>query len=1695
MEELAAKWQDLTDIQQASITELIAGKRQGNIVSSLMTNFDIAQNALQTSLGSEGSAMKEHAKAMESIELKLNALKAAWQAFSQTFMNSDLLKGGIDGLRTFVEILEKLVDNFGLLGTIGLGTLGTGIFKYFTNFKKNFDGIADVVDTVTDVVDTVDDAVETLDNVGDAASNISGAVADATGAMTNLGGATSKTTGVFKAFMKTPLGVASAIGVAVAAIGLIINAYKNYKEEISEARQETIRTSDDFLDASNSFEQAYIKYSGKTNLTAEEEAELESAIKGTVDALDDKSNKLHDVVNSSNDYVASLERIADAELKASATAAKNKRDNAELELKDLVKGWTDLESEVGINISSSKAEAPAAEILSNMNSKFDIGLGDSRYNHTMYSGRINIDTNANASEIVEYYNFLLDYQEKLSDAELIDTAAYSDVTVVIEKLSEAVGIYTDGLYDLAKAEYQARNGIPKTTEAYLEMREAILTREDIARTGLDTKMSILNSLDSEYANIFDLSSAEAQARKFVGIIKGFGDGTKDGTNEIGTVETFLNMRTAVNNNDCSVGEYLSELDNITSMSEKFSDEEEKEFNLAFGLDTDAVKKQYKDVYKYISREYLDNIYKEDVGVSGFGAMANAPGNHPSNINATADYTEKEWKKLREARKNRATEEKRIENILKGLNLTELQAVANIKAEIDWSNATTDEILNKIQKEADLIEALSFSADIEIDKTSLEALNTALQESASAIGLSKESIDSLKSKYSELEGYNPHTLFEKTANGVKLNREEVAKLEKKYNDLKKTEVQKHLDTLVEEYNKCTKAIDGNIGSNEKLELISKREKYAEQIEELAEYQSQLEGVTGAYQRWIDAQNTPEDYEGYQAVATSRKGVKDEISRGFISNSTKEYIDLLSGEDLVGGTIDDYAEAWDRLDKKVGSTSYSIHDFFTVNDDGDITAKGIDRFFDGIKKDFKGEVYKFNDDTQEWYYDFSADNLKKIQDEWGIGIEAIELLLEAAASAGYDIDWGGIFDDLDIDISNFESVEAMISLAEKAQEEFNKIKNLDDVEFNFRTNNIQDATAEVEKARKAYVDLITNDDGSINLKAEGAEQMQFMLATLLTQKQQLSTPAIMKVDTSQIDQAKTDVIDVINKAKELQTAYENYEIAITTGVDVDGAKKDLNSAIEGMKGTSVDVRADLKLPTDEELQTAKDSIGDIKVGATLDGTAIGNLTTKIQTECTPEVIAKVTGLDESAVASEPHQVVYTAEHKDVDNFINSLSDISKKIIYSYTTEGTKPDPSNINRKITYTYEIEGEGPGGASGTAFANGTTSGRAFARGDWGIKGNGTALGGELGQELVVRDGKFFTIGDEGAQFFKYRPNDIIFNAAQTESLFKYGGIKGAKPRGKMLATGSAFAEGNYPSSGEAFWRASVLTSDFALAKLKDGSTKKKKKSTTKKNTKDSDVSITENNINVNVKASESDTTKKRKESTGSSKKSSSSSKSKSSSSSSSEKEFEESFDWIEIAISRIERAIDKLGQKANNIYKSWSSRNKALTEEIEKVREEIELQDDAANRYLQEANSVGLSSSWAEKVRNGEIDLSTIKDEDLAEKIGQYRDWYEKYLDCIDAAEELKQKESELYAQRFENVQTQYDGILQGYEHTEAMLNEYIAQSEAKGHIISKKYYTNLIANEKQNINTLKQEQMDLIKSRDEAVASGKIAKYSEEW
>ena len=1105
-------------------------------------------------------------------------------------------------------------------------------------------------------------------------------------------------------------------------------------------------------------------------------------------------------------------------------------------------------------------------------------------------------------------------------------------------------------------------------------------------------------------------------------------------------EAFMDLSARYNNGEVSVEEYFSGIDDIKSVIDTLDPEIQKSIEMVLGIDEASVN-EVKNDYNSLVNDLVDSGMAQD---------------------AAKEFAD-------------------------SLTSAELTAAVDLIAsgEIDLSNINIDELRSTIEEAANLREALDFETVITDDVEWLEKLNTALQESASATGLSAESLESLKNRYQDLDGYDPSTLFDKTANGIKVNREEVSKLEKEYYNLEKSNIRKHLETLVDEYNELTDEINNTTDASKRAQLISEQETYYNKIQELSEYQAQLEGVTGAYQRWIDAQSTPEDYEGYEAVANGRETIQEEIDKGFLGNASREYIDLLSGEDLFGATFDEYYDAYQNLYDKLGSTGYNIFDLFTLNDDGDVTAEGIHRFFEGIRKDFEGSVAKFNEENQKWEYDFGADNLKKIQEEWGLGVEAIQLILEGASSAGYEVDWDGILDNFDLNTSDFES---LIMLAESAQAEFNKIKGIDDVSFNFETTNVEEATSQIKEARSAYLDLITDENGEINLEAEGAEQMRVMMVALLTQKHQLSTPTVMKVDTSQLNEAQSDIAAVITAAQNFQSAYENYEIAISTGVEVEEAQAELNKAISALEATNPDIRADLKLPTNEELQAAAGQLGSVKVGATLEETAIGVLETKIQTECTPSVIASVTGLDETAIQNGSQQVVYTAEHTDVDNFIASLSDISKKIIYTYGTEGTKPNPSDIKRDITYTYKTEGkkpvaDGTAHVNGTAFANGTVgkSGRAFKRGDWGIKGSGVALGGELGQELVVRDGRFFTIGDKGAEFFNYKSGDIIFNAGQTRQLFEQGKITNGKTRGRAIASGTAFARGTLPSSGLAFnseeiiWGGNVEENDFLKISIE--------------NTKGTSVSSSPKSSSKSSSSTSSSSS-----SSSSSSKSSSSSSSKSSSSDSAD-EFEETLDWIEIAIDRIERAISKLDLKANSIFKKWSTRNEALADEIGKVNEEISLQQAAYNRYMQEAKSVGLSESWAKKVREGKVDIETITDEDLKEKIDEYSEWYEKALDCEDAIEELKETEAELYMQRFENVAAEYESMLSIIEHEKNMLDEYINQSEARGWITSTKYYDALAKNEKESIAKLKDEKQALLTSMQEAMASGAIEEESEAW
>lgn len=127
LRELAAAWEDMTDMEQAAAIELVAGKRQANVVASLMTNFDIVENAIQTSMDSNGSALKENEKYLQSIQGKTEVLTRSMQEFWNEFINSEVIK-------YFIDLTQGVVDFANAFGP--LKTTLAAVLTYFMAFKK-----------------------------------------------------------------------------------------------------------------------------------------------------------------------------------------------------------------------------------------------------------------------------------------------------------------------------------------------------------------------------------------------------------------------------------------------------------------------------------------------------------------------------------------------------------------------------------------------------------------------------------------------------------------------------------------------------------------------------------------------------------------------------------------------------------------------------------------------------------------------------------------------------------------------------------------------------------------------------------------------------------------------------------------------------------------------------------------------------------------------------------------------------------------------------------------------------------------------------------------------------------------------------------------------------------------------------------------------------------------------------------------------------------------------------------------------------------------------------------------------------------------------------------------------------------------------------------------------------------------------
>ncbi len=374
------------------------------------------------------------------------------------------------------------------------------------------------------------------------------------------------------------------------------------------------------------------------------------------------------------------------------------------------------------------------------------------------------------------------------------------------------------------------------------------------------------------------------------------------------------------------------------------------------------------------------------------------------------------------------------------------------------------------------------------------------------------------------------------------------------------------------------------------------------------------------------------------------------------------------------------------------------------------------------------------------------------------------------------------------------------------------------------------------------------------------------------------------------------------------------------------------------------------------------------------------------------------------------------------INGLHDKSVNVSVNYSQSG-KPS----------------KGGGVAHGTAaFAHGTipritNSRRALASGTLGAKFSGLSLTGEVAPELVVRGNKWFTTGDNGAEFTDIRRGDIVFNHQQTADLLSKGSTNSrASIKGGMsaFAHGKAYASGHRVTGSGAFQGGAA--SGYEKHSSGSSSTKKHTESTKK-----------------NTEATKKNTDSKKKDSKATDK-----STKKKSKFATLLDNMGKQFDFIAIAIDRAATATENFANMINDYVKP-EVKQSALWNQYKSTGKEISVNQQAASKYKSEASSFASKAiktvpktknsskkknqkrlrTYFERVRNGSMNINTIKNDNMRSAVESYQNLYEKYLQANSAAQQLKNTQRDLFNQwlnmptekaqkAIENLQNSYDTL-----------------------------------------------------------------------
>lgn len=303
----------------------------------------------------------------------------------------------------------------------------------------------------------------------------------------------------------------------------------------------------------------------------------------------------------------------------------------------------------------------------------------------------------------------------------------------------------------------------------------------------------------------------------------------------------------------------------------------------------------------------------------------------------------------------------------------------------------------------------------------------------------------------------------------------------------------------------------------------------------------------------------------------------------------------------------------------------------------------------------------------------------------------------------------------------------------EDKVNKLKDMDkiDIDIDFTNEDPLYIQEKLEKVKEAVKDM-KNEDGTIDIKQQGAQEAISVLSGLLQKKQELEGHTVLDIDVSQLEgkskQGVESLQQVVKAYQDLQLLEQSKEIGIPVDDSaLDTARQKLNEVTQDFSGKNIEMAATLKLDNENIKFDAEGASSRIS-------TALSNIK--------PEMMVEA-GVNEEAIVgyTPPDKTMNidadTSKVKEKMDAINAEANKNRTLTFSQSGLGTiESRLANIKSK-TITVTTKEKKEAAAQGNAHAQGNARptllqrGLAFAKGTWGAAKNAASLVGELGQELV----------------------------------------------------------------------------------------------------------------------------------------------------------------------------------------------------------------------------------------------------------------------------------------------------------------------------------------------------------------------------